>query len=194
MYFVPLCLIVDRSPPPSFLLPFFISFSFLYTFFVSSRIIWSPSSHRSTTNAPSTHPSSTWRRTPRDEGGGGEEEGRTNWSRDCTNPLSTVAVSSISCGWSHTITSDREVKFSLSYIFVTRAHRRKLNVPKISLHEKPVKLHMRKRHTTKHTRVLFVMCEKESNLRLVWKTTDGFHVPQQSHPHFVTTSQYVRCQ
>ena len=47
---------------------------YLYTF-VSSRIIWSPLSHRSTTNAPSTHPSSTWQRTPRDEGGGGERWG-----------------------------------------------------------------------------------------------------------------------
>ena len=37
-YFVPLCLILD-SPSPSFLLPFFISFSFLYTFFWF-RIPW----------------------------------------------------------------------------------------------------------------------------------------------------------
>jgi len=23
---------------------------------------------------------------------------------------------------------------------------------------------------------------------MVWKTTDGFHVPQQSYPHFVTSA------
>ena len=41
-------------------------------------------------------------------GRGGKREGEkggTNWSRDCTlqNPLSTVAVSSTSCGRSHMI-------------------------------------------------------------------------------------------
>ena len=31
----------------------------------------------------------------------------------------------------------------LSYIFVARAHRRNLNVPKINLRDNPVELHMR---------------------------------------------------
>ena len=34
--------------------------------------------------------------------------------------------------------------------------------------------------------MLFVTYEKESNSQLT-KTTDAFHVPKQSHPHFITT-------
>ena len=39
------------------------------------------------------------------------------------------------------------VKVSSSYIFIARAHRQKVNAPKISLRDKPVELCMRKRHT-----------------------------------------------
>ena len=35
--------------------------------------------------------------------------------------------------------------------------------------------------------MLFVMCEKKEQSMMVLKTTDGFHVPQQSYPHFVTS-------
>ena len=61
-------------------------------------------------------------------GRGGKREGRkggTNWSRDCTlqNPLSTVAVSSTSCGWSHMIpTRNSPVKdYSVLYFdYITK--------------------------------------------------------------------------
>ena len=42
---------------------------------------------------------------------------------------------------------DRDIFVELYYIFVARAHRRKLNALKISLCDKPVELHMRRRHT-----------------------------------------------
>ena len=34
--------------------------------------------------------------------------------------------------------------------------------------------------------MLFDMWEKEQST-MVWKTTNGFHVPQQGYPHFVTS-------
>ena len=36
--------------------------------------------------------------------------------------------------------------------------------------------------------MLFVMCEKKEQPTMVWKTTDGFHVSQQSYPHIVTSA------
>ena len=61
-------------------------------------------------------------------GRGGKREGGkggTNWSRDCTlqNPLSTVAVSSTSCGRSHMIpTRNSPVKdYSVLYFdYITK--------------------------------------------------------------------------
>ena len=69
----------------------------------------------------------------------------------------------------------------------------KLNTPKINSrdnHRARVECicDMHKWHTE-----LNVVChvwEREQST-IVRKTTDGFHVLQQSHPHFVTTSQYV---
>ena len=57
-------------------------------------------------------------------GGGGKREGGkggTNWSRDCTlqKPLSTVAVSSTSCGQSHMIPTRNSLsKITRSYILI----------------------------------------------------------------------------
>ena len=72
---------------------------------------------------------------------------------------------------------------------------RKLNTPKINLHDNhraslrvECICDMHKWHTE-----LNVVChvwEREQST-IVRKTTDRFHVLQQSHPHFVTTSQYV---
>ena len=48
--------------------------------------------------------------------------------------------------WEIFICKNLSVKFSSSYIFVARVHWRKLNAPKMSLCDKPVELHMCKRH------------------------------------------------
>ena len=72
---------------------------------------------------------------------------------------------------------DRDIFVELYYIFVARAHRRKLNALKISLCDKPVELHMRRRHTELVcclSRVLFVTCEKESNPRWSGRQQTGF--------------------
>jgi len=48
-------------------------------------------------------------------------------------------------------------------------------------------------HEAKRTHMLFDTWEREQSM-MVWKTIDRFHLLQQSHPHFVTVSQYMRCQ
>ena len=70
----------------------------------------------------------------REEGG----RGGTNWSRDCTvqNPLSTVAVSSTSCGRSHMIpTRNSPVKdYSVLYFdYITKYSVRSTGI--LNLHQ-----------------------------------------------------------
>ena len=82
------------------------------------------------------------RRGEREEGGKGGKEregwGGTNWSRDCTlqNPLSTVAVSSTSCGRSHMIpTRNSPVKdYSVLYFdYITKYSVR--SIAMLNLHQ-----------------------------------------------------------